>query len=941
MSKIKQKISVYLLALAMLFAVGIAALEGLTPVGAAGKTEQEVGASKPSIYQLSDPESSAVYGEYPFNASLDVAPITSFGSGALVTVQEGDTLHIDKTIKFSDQKIVYNDWGAGEKLYPDYVDAEQTSDAAITMFFIPSVGYRGDAASVDYGCMKVKFTGVSNKDENFTVTMQVNKTEKICTFAVTEINNAATGYAPVWHASYVNGYNGNDPLDVFLCMRIFYDEETHKVYIGNAKGGGDTATALVNTVNQFYADEVKVDIWFENYTSSEVPAKIMISNLGGEAVTESELTKEAAIDVSSAIQTTYGYNEVLNIPSAEYVNGEVKAAAKYTIELPDGTISEEKSLTLSQFGDYTLKYYYEDGDIVYTRTFTFNVLRSSFTVGEGGTVAAGAYPYADGITRESFLAHDYRYGDGIIASVPQGTKLNYDQAIDVTGCVMKDDDADKVAITQLPWEDVDESAAPLLSLAYVPSAGLQCGDDGDVDFKRMYITFYDAENPEQYFRIALKQDPDNSAVIQLEEVNGVNISGTRWEWINSQFAGYNTMEYYSDAILGLRIWYDYETKNIYAHNGDEAIGKLLGTANGFNATKVKFSIEFDEYPDAATPATIFINGIRGKEVKDYAFYEDTEAPELTVDFGDYVEGGLPAFTVGEPFTVFPAQAYDKYTETDKYTIEAYYDYDGEKVACPIEDGVFLPEQAGNYTLIYTAQDEFGNKTDKRVDLVFKTEISTFDITGLQVEYADGADCMTYGQTLKDVKLSGGTASVGDVAVAGHYEFTTPDLVPSCASEGNEILVLIRFVPDDATQYAVNENLELKLKIKKAVPQVKDAVSCSANGLKEGDALPALTGTFYDADGGVLAGKIEWKESVAKAGENSYVWIFTPEDTLNYETVSGEIKLTAEADDSSSGQTDPEPTGCGGNMEAVSVLGAAVCLGAVCALLIRRKRNGEK
>lgn len=944
MSKSIRKMCVFLLALAMLSSVGIATMTGVISFAAEGKTEQEVGAPEPSVYQLSDPDSSAVYGEYPFNDVLSAAPITTYGSGAIVTVQEGDVLHIDKSIKFSEQTITYNDWGAGPLLYPDYVDQPQTSDAAITMFFIPSVGYRGDVSAVDYSSMHVKFSGVTNPDENFTVTMRVLASERSCDFRISEINNVATTmetHGQVWHASYVNGYNNNDPMDEFLCMRIFYDEDSRKVYVGNSTGGGNTATALPGTVNYFYADEVKVDVWFEGYTSSDVPAKVMIGNLGGEAVPESDLVRDAGISVASEIQSVYGYGNVLEIPSAQYVNGSLTAAAQYTLTKPDGTFVSDASVTLSQFGEYTLQYYYETETVRYTRTFPFEVLRSSFTVGEGGSVTAGVYPYADSITWSNFLTNGYRYGNGVTVEVPKGTVLRYDQPIDVTGCVMKDDDSDKVAVTQLPWQEVDAGAYPLLSLAYVPSAGLQSGDDGDVDFKRMYITFYDADNPEQYFRIALKQDPDNSAVIQLEEVNGVNISGTRWEWINSQFAGYNTIDYYSDAILGLRIWYDYETKNIYAHNGDEAIGKLLGTAAGFTATKVKFTIEFDEYPDEQTPATIFINGIRDKSVSEFAFYTDTEAPSLTVDFGEYVEGGLPAFAVGEPFEVFAAEANDAYTGSDEYTVQAYFDYDGEKIAYPIEENKFTPDRPGDYALIYTAEDEFGNKTEKRVDLVFKTEITAFDIAGLQVTYADGADSMTYGQTLRDVTLSGGAASVGSDAVAGHFEFVSPDLAPDCAADGDTITVLVRFVPDDSDTYAVNENLEISLKIKKAVPQVKEAVSCTASGLKEGDALPALTGSFYDVDGGVLTGTIAWTQATAKAGENAYQWTFTPDDTLNYETVTGEIKLTAEAKPAEEKPEEPASTGCGGEMNSVWFAGAALCLAASCTLLIGRKRNDER
>ena len=170
---------------------------------------------EPSVYQLSDPDSSAVYGEYPFNDVLSAAPITTYGSGAIVTVQEGDVLHIDKSIKFSEQTITYNDWGAGPLLYPDYVDQPQTSDAAITMFFIPSVGYRGDVSAVDYSSMHVKFSGVTNPGrKTSTVTMRVLASERSCDFRISEINNVATTmetHGQVWHASYVNGYNNNDP----------------------------------------------------------------------------------------------------------------------------------------------------------------------------------------------------------------------------------------------------------------------------------------------------------------------------------------------------------------------------------------------------------------------------------------------------------------------------------------------------------------------------------------------------------------------------------------------------------------------------------------------------------------------------------------------------------------------------------------------------------
>lgn len=150
----------------------------------------------------------------------------------------------------------------------------------------------------------------------------------------------------------------------------------------------------------------------------------------------------------------------------------------------------------------------------------------------------------------------------------------------------------------------------------------------------------------------------------------------------------------------------------------------------------------------------------------------------------------------------------------------------------------------------------------------------------------GATVMTYGETLT-LRSAGGSGS-GAVSYTvredtGKAEITGNQLK---ATQAGTVYVTVHKAAD--ADYTEASSSEVAIIIRKAVPTGTPAYTkITSAGKTLADAnLTTVGGTFS------VPGSVAWElpDTTMVVANRAYTWIFTPDDTTNYESISGEIVL---------------------------------------------------
>lgn len=148
----------------------------------------------------------------------------------------------------------------------------------------------------------------------------------------------------------------------------------------------------------------------------------------------------------------------------------------------------------------------------------------------------------------------------------------------------------------------------------------------------------------------------------------------------------------------------------------------------------------------------------------------------------------------------------------------------------------------------------------------------------------GATVMTYGETLT-LRSAGGSGS-GAVSYTvredtGKAEITGDQLK---ATQAGTVYVMVHKAAD--ADYTEASSSEIAITIRKAVPTGTPAYTkITSAGKTLADAkLTTVGGTFS------VPGSVAWElsDTTTVVANRAYTWIFTPDDTTNYESISGEI-----------------------------------------------------
>lgn len=141
-----------------------------------------------------------------------------------------------------------------------------------------------------------------------------------------------------------------------------------------------------------------------------------------------------------------------------------------------------------------------------------------------------------------------------------------------------------------------------------------------------------------------------------------------------------------------------------------------------------------------------------------------------------------------------------------------------------------------------------------------------------------ASAITYGQTLASSTLSGGTAST-----TGAFAWTTPSTAPGVGTPSEPVT----FTPADTADYNV-VNGSVMVTVNKATPSVTSWPTAST--ITYGQTLSSSTLTGGAASTG---GTFTWTSpsTTPGAGTQSENVIFSPSDSTDYTTVTGQVNVT--------------------------------------------------
>jgi hypothetical protein len=189
--------------------------------------------------------------------------------------------------------------------------------------------------------------------------------------------------------------------------------------------------------------------------------------------------------------------------------------------------------------------------------------------------------------------------------------------------------------------------------------------------------------------------------------------------------------------------------------------------------------------------------------------------------------------------------------------------------------VYVPDtriNAGNYAVTATVDDTNYEGSASGTLVINKA-------TPVVTTWPTASD-ITYGDTLADSTLSGGTTSV-----PGTFTFDAPATAPNAGTAS----YAVTFTPTDTANYETVSGT-VSVTTDKATPVV--TTWPTASDITYGDTLADSTlsggatsvpGTFtFDAPA-----------TAPNAGTASYAATFTPTDTANYETVSGTVSVTTD------------------------------------------------
>ena len=475
------------------------------------------------------------------------------------------------------------------------------------------------------------------------------------------------------------------------------------------------------------------------------------------------------------LENVYAYGETLDIPERTLTVGGATIIAQSSVRYPSGKTTNETTVTLNVAGDWAIRYFAEVGGKQYAKEETFSVEGSAYSL------------------------------KNKLSSATYGEYTEFDA--DSTGLLVRLAPKDELTFTKLI--DVDS----LTKNDTIISGFITPDQRGVFDFQKLTVTLTDSLDDSVYLRVDI-----NGRLF-----SGVNGYGLSWvmaggngqdmvgyesnkpqihvnddigESIDLSFVAQNNTGGYSGAAIPqapdkkpFTISFDAATKSVYSQNkfiSDLDDSKYYTDLwSGFKSGKAKLTVSASKY--SSTTANFCILSVLGLSDEELAgnTFADYDAPEITIDT-DYEI--MPTAEKGTAYPIPSATAYDDYSGETEVETSVYYAYStASPVSIGITDGKFTPARGGEYAIVYTSTDNFGNRAKKV--LYVRAAESVADIT---LTLPDEATTAQLGKRT-EIVLPSATGGSGKINIE------------TTVTKGNERVEVINggFTPETSGEYTVS------------------------------------------------------------------------------------------------------------------------------------------
>lgn len=392
------------------------------------------------------------------------------------------------------------------------------------------------------------------------------------------------------------------------------------------------------------------------------------------------------------LEESYTLGESVLLPDCTVeVNGESRRMER-TVVYPDGRTSAYQTVTLDSLGEYSVVYTYDEFETALSFETTVSDKASLFTNVENAVIESN-------VSAGRWSPQELN-GVGITFS-SGGGKVKYNEVLDLRN----------KSRYQFFLECI---ANPLV--------------DGTREIDYIYITLTDIYDTDNFIKLRLQ-----SGTLRGESPNCVYITTTSndmYSWIAYApeyreiresglsvlmgLAGSGTDKYPALGINTLRLSYLSEDKEMWAqaypfrsqecvidYDDPEFVDERY-LWDGFTADLAYMTVEVSNKAQSTESRLLFtsVNGTSLSGDNDL----DSKTFFFDIDTLGYAEDKLPVGIIGKKYPVFNTRVFDDFGRETGNVNSTVYGSDGKAV--PVVNGYFLPEQAGEYTIEYRAENEF-------------------------------------------------------------------------------------------------------------------------------------------------------------------------------------------------------------------------------------------
>jgi hypothetical protein len=413
------------------------------------------------------------------------------------------------------------------------------------------------------------------------------------------------------------------------------------------------------------------------------------------------LAEEASIE-GVEIEDAYNIGDYLFIPKSATIKEGDKSAKVISSVLtyPDGKSLSSSSYKLDTYGTYSLKISGED-NLSYSKSFS--VYQDVYSFSEGkSSIDYGALNYY-------FTANGYP--NGLKLEMAEGDTFTFARPVDLTSSSYQ-----KI----ISWNVLDKLNYPAVSSisvritdAYDPNNYFVINNSKGTYYYMNYVSAsYNGGRS-----VGLDRD-DSGPIVIGDSAYRTSSSGGTIITANSPISGvYNNISYYLDTSdpSKYKIYVDTDQASEHLLVAEFNNSDMYSTAfPGLKSGLAYISLTASAYSgiDYAPIEIAEIAGIKGDELNPMDYYKDAIAPLIDINCEE--EANIMG---GVRLAIPSAKAYDETALRGEVSASVWYGYDSSsRSMVSVSNNSFLPEKLGVYSIIYEAEDVYGNIAKKRVDL---------------------------------------------------------------------------------------------------------------------------------------------------------------------------------------------------------------------------------